>query len=107
MFAGLKHRQLARQVGVIITTGRIRRTYSQINLLGDIQQFSGCVEIQDHKSNLYLTDYCSVTHILIPCTKMHQNPKLISWHRSPKQQIRVMIKTAASRIVPVLEFETG
>jgi hypothetical protein len=25
-FAGLKHRQLARQVGVIITTGRIRRT---------------------------------------------------------------------------------
>jgi hypothetical protein len=27
-FAGLKHRQLARQVGVIITTRRIRRTFS-------------------------------------------------------------------------------
>jgi hypothetical protein len=27
-FSGLKHRQLARQVGVIITTGRIRRTSS-------------------------------------------------------------------------------
>jgi hypothetical protein len=92
---------------VIITTGRIRRTNSQINLLGDIQQFSGCVEIQDHKSNLYLTDYCSATYISIPCSNMHRNPKLISWHRSPKQQIRLMIKTAASRIVPVLEFETG
>jgi hypothetical protein len=33
-FASLKHRQLARQVGVIITTGRIRRTFIyQINLL--------------------------------------------------------------------------
>jgi hypothetical protein len=32
-FAGLKHRQLARQVGVIITTGRIRGT--KINLLVD------------------------------------------------------------------------
>jgi hypothetical protein len=37
-FAGLKHRQLARQVGVIITTGRIRRTFiSKINLLHDKQ----------------------------------------------------------------------
>jgi hypothetical protein len=35
-FAGLKHRQLARQVGVIITTGRIRRTLIiKINLLDD------------------------------------------------------------------------
>jgi hypothetical protein len=35
-FAGLKHRQLARQVGVIITTGRIRRTLvKKINLLVD------------------------------------------------------------------------
>jgi hypothetical protein len=35
-FAGLKHRQLARQVGVIITTGRIRRTLiNKINLLAD------------------------------------------------------------------------
>jgi hypothetical protein len=35
-FAGLKHRQLARQVGVIITTGRIRRTLvNKINLLVD------------------------------------------------------------------------
>jgi hypothetical protein len=35
-FAGLKHRQLARQVGVIITTGRIRRTLAnKINLLVD------------------------------------------------------------------------
>jgi hypothetical protein len=35
-FAGLKHRQLARQVGVIITTGRIRRTLvNKINLLID------------------------------------------------------------------------
>jgi hypothetical protein len=34
-FASLKHRQLARQVGVIITTGRIRRTFtSKINLHG-------------------------------------------------------------------------
>jgi hypothetical protein len=33
-FADLKHRQLARQVGVIITTGRIRRTLvNKINLL--------------------------------------------------------------------------
>jgi hypothetical protein len=33
-FAGLKHRQLARQVGVIITIGRIRRTLiNKINLL--------------------------------------------------------------------------
>jgi hypothetical protein len=33
-FAGLKHRQLAHQVGVIITTGRIRRTLvNKINLL--------------------------------------------------------------------------
>jgi hypothetical protein len=33
-FAGLKHRQPARQVGVIITTGRIRRTLvNKINLL--------------------------------------------------------------------------
>jgi hypothetical protein len=33
-FAGLKHRQLARRVGVIITTGRIRRTLvNKINLL--------------------------------------------------------------------------
>jgi hypothetical protein len=33
-FAGPKHRQLARQVGVIITTGRIRRTLvNKINLL--------------------------------------------------------------------------
>jgi hypothetical protein len=32
-FAGLKHRQLARQVGVIITTGRIRRAFiCKINL---------------------------------------------------------------------------
>jgi hypothetical protein len=35
-FAGLKHRQLARRVGVIITTGRIRRTLiNKINLLVD------------------------------------------------------------------------
>jgi hypothetical protein len=35
-FAFLKHRQLARQVGVIITTGRIRRTLvNKINLLVD------------------------------------------------------------------------
>jgi hypothetical protein len=35
-FAGLKHQQLARQVGVIITTGRIRRTLvNKINLLLD------------------------------------------------------------------------
>jgi hypothetical protein len=35
-FAGLKHRQLARQVGVIVTTGRIRRTLvNKINLLVD------------------------------------------------------------------------
>jgi hypothetical protein len=35
-FAGQKHRQLARQVGVIITTGRIRRTLvNKINLLVD------------------------------------------------------------------------
>jgi hypothetical protein len=35
-FAGLKHRQLACQVGVIITTERIRRTSSTtFNLLGD------------------------------------------------------------------------
>jgi hypothetical protein len=35
-FAGLKHRQLARQVGVIITTERIRRTLIiKINLLDD------------------------------------------------------------------------
>jgi hypothetical protein len=35
-FAGLKHRQLARQVGVIITTGRIRRTLvNKIYLLVD------------------------------------------------------------------------
>jgi hypothetical protein len=35
-FAGLKHRQLARQVGVMITTGRIRRTLvNKINLLVD------------------------------------------------------------------------
>jgi hypothetical protein len=35
-FAGLKHRQLARQVGVIITTERIRRTLvNKINLLVD------------------------------------------------------------------------
>jgi hypothetical protein len=35
-FAGLKHRQLARQVGVIITTGRIRRTLIiKINLFDD------------------------------------------------------------------------
>jgi hypothetical protein len=35
-FAGLKHRQLARQVGVIITTGRILRTLvNKINLLVD------------------------------------------------------------------------
>jgi hypothetical protein len=35
-FADLKYRQLARQVGVIITTGRIRRTSSTtFNLLGD------------------------------------------------------------------------
>jgi hypothetical protein len=35
-FAGLKHRQLARQVGVIITTRRIRRTLvKKINLLVD------------------------------------------------------------------------
>jgi hypothetical protein len=35
-FAGLKHRQLVRQVGVIITTGRIRRTLvNKINLLID------------------------------------------------------------------------
>jgi hypothetical protein len=34
--AGLKHRQVARQVGVIITTGRIRRTLvNKINLLVD------------------------------------------------------------------------
>jgi hypothetical protein len=34
--AGLKHRQLARQVGMIITTGRIRRTLIiKINLLDD------------------------------------------------------------------------
>jgi hypothetical protein len=33
-FAGLKHRQLARQVGVIITTGRIRRAIIyKINIL--------------------------------------------------------------------------
>jgi hypothetical protein len=106
-FAGLKHRQLARQVGVIITTKRIRRTTSQINLLIDIQPFGGCIEIQYHKSNMYLTDYCSMTSISIPCSKMHRNPKLISWHRSPKQQIRILIKTTTSRIVLVLEFETG
>jgi hypothetical protein len=36
-FAGLKHRQLARQVGVIITTRRIRRTLvNKINLLVDL-----------------------------------------------------------------------
>jgi hypothetical protein len=36
-FAGLKHRQLARQVGVIITTGRIRRTLAvEINLFSVI-----------------------------------------------------------------------
>jgi hypothetical protein len=35
-FADLKHRQLARRVGVIITTGRIRRTLvNKINLLVD------------------------------------------------------------------------
>jgi hypothetical protein len=35
-FAGLKHRHLARQVGVIITTGRIRRTLvNKIKLLVD------------------------------------------------------------------------
>jgi hypothetical protein len=35
-FAGLKDRQLARQVGMIITTGRIRRTLvNKINLLVD------------------------------------------------------------------------
>jgi hypothetical protein len=35
-FAGLKHRQLARQVGVITTTERIRRTLvNKINLLVD------------------------------------------------------------------------
>jgi hypothetical protein len=35
-FAGVKHRQLAHQVGVIITTGRIRRTLvNKINLLVD------------------------------------------------------------------------
>jgi hypothetical protein len=35
-FAGLKHRQLACQLGVIITTGRIRRTLvNKINLLVD------------------------------------------------------------------------
>jgi hypothetical protein len=35
-FVGLKHRQLARRVGVIITTGRIRRTLvNKINLLVD------------------------------------------------------------------------
>jgi hypothetical protein len=35
-FAGLKHRQLARQVGLIITTGRIRMTLIiKINLLDD------------------------------------------------------------------------
>jgi hypothetical protein len=35
-FASLKHRQLARQVGVVITTVRIRRTLvNKINLLVD------------------------------------------------------------------------
>jgi hypothetical protein len=35
-FAGLKHRQLAHRVGVIITTGRTRRTLvNKINLLVD------------------------------------------------------------------------
>jgi hypothetical protein len=35
-FTGLKHRQLARQIGEIITTGRIRRTLvNKINLLAD------------------------------------------------------------------------
>jgi hypothetical protein len=35
-FAGLKHRQLARRVGEIITTGRIRRTLvNKINILVD------------------------------------------------------------------------
>jgi hypothetical protein len=35
-FAGIKHRQLAHQVGMIITTGRIRRTLvNKINLLVD------------------------------------------------------------------------
>jgi hypothetical protein len=35
-FAGLKHRQLARQVGVIITTGKIRRTLvNKMNILID------------------------------------------------------------------------
>jgi hypothetical protein len=37
MFAGLKHRQLARQVGVIITTGQIQMTLvNKINLLVDL-----------------------------------------------------------------------
>jgi hypothetical protein len=41
-FAGLKHRQLARQVGVIITTGRIRRTLiNKINLLVDYAAHTG------------------------------------------------------------------
>jgi hypothetical protein len=35
-------------------------------------------------SNLYLTDYCSAMYISIPCSKMHRNPKLISWHPESK-----------------------
>jgi hypothetical protein len=93
-FAGLKHRQLARQVGVIITTGQIRRTNSRSIYSATLNRLRAVSKIQDHKSNLYLMDYYSTTYISMPSSKMHKNPKLISWHRSPKQQICVMIKTA-------------
>jgi hypothetical protein len=46
-FAGLKHRQLARQVGVIITTGRIRRTLiNKINQLVDSPRFIGLARVK-------------------------------------------------------------
>jgi hypothetical protein len=63
-FGGLKHRQLARQVGVIITTGRIRRTFSSSRSIYMVCDMSigGCNSIQ---SGLYFV-LCSIPELTSP-----------------------------------------
>jgi hypothetical protein len=87
-FAGLKHRQLVRQVGVIITTRRIRRTFiSKINRLGDSSSSNSKKLLQIRRSQFSYTGLharrivVSEQNIKIKRNKHRRRTRLLSERR--------------------------
>jgi hypothetical protein len=108
-FAGLKHRQLARQVGVIIITGRIRRTFMiNINLLGESLRRStrtgNCIR-RDHyrvrQLSLSFVCYCSVSNTFNH--RHHGEKKLLLLIGAPTQYEVVANGTSLILLPPISE----